>query len=190
VLVRVPATAGASPLRLVLALHGAGGNAKGGLAPLLPLADTHGLLLVAPTSQSSTWDAVTGRWGPDVRRIDDALAQVFGSYPIDPARLAVSGFSDGASYALSLGLANADLFTHVIAFSPGFIAPALRFGTPRVFLSHGRSDTVLPIDRTTRRIVAQLQRTHVPVEVHEFDGGHTVPGPIAEDAVRWLTETP
>jgi predicted esterase len=36
------------------------------------------------------------------------------------ATLAVSGFSDGASYALSIGPANGDLFTHVMAFSPGF----------------------------------------------------------------------
>ncbi|WP_433274429.1 alpha/beta hydrolase [Pseudonocardia xinjiangensis] len=190
VLVRVPATAGAAPLRLVLALHGAGGNAKGGLAPLLPLADAHGLLLLAPTSHAATWDAVTAGWGPDVRRIDDALARVFGSYPVDPTRLAVSGFSDGASYALSLGLANADLFTHVMAFSPGFIAPGPRAGSPRVFLCHGRHDTVLPIDRTTRRIVPQLRSARVPTEVREFDGAHTVPASIAEDAVRWLMHAP
>jgi poly(3-hydroxybutyrate) depolymerase len=42
---------------------------------------------------------------------------------VDPQRICVSGFSDGASYALSLGLANGDLFTHVAAFSPGFMRP-------------------------------------------------------------------
>ncbi len=31
------------------------------------------------------------------------------------------GFSDGASYALSLGVPNGDLFTHIVAFSPGFM---------------------------------------------------------------------
>src|SRR3954466_4365891 len=41
VLVQVPAPShsNAGPPRLVLTLHGAGGNAYGGLAPLLPLAD-------------------------------------------------------------------------------------------------------------------------------------------------------
>lgn len=186
VLVHVPAGAFATT-RLVLTLHGAGGNAEGGLAPLLPLADAHALLLVAPTSQDSTWDAVTGRWGPDVRRIDDALTQVFASHPVEPARVAVSGFSDGASYALSLGLANADLFTHILAFSPGFIPTAPRVGTPRVYLSHGRRDTVLPIDRTTRRIAPQLRAARIPTEVREFDGPHVVPTEVAEDAVHWLT---
>ncbi len=189
VLVRVPApsTEGAAPL-LVVALHGAGGDARGGLDPLLPYADPHRLLLVAPRSRDSTWDVITrGGWGADVRRIDEALHRVFATHPVDPTRVAISGFSDGASYALSLGLANADLFSHVVAFSPGFLLPTPRTGTPRVYVSHGRSDTVLPIDRTTRRIVPRLQAADIPTEVHEFDGSHAVPSDIAEDAARWLT---
>ena len=189
VLVRVPVSSpDAAPQRLVLALHGAGGQARDGLAPLLPLADAHRLLLVAPRSRDSTWDVIArGTWGSDVRRIDHALTRVFATYPVDPTRLTISGFSDGASYALSLGLANADLFTHVIAFSPGFLVPTPRSGAPRVYLSHGRADTVLPIDRTTRRIVPRLQAAGIPTEVHEFDGGHTVPPEIAGAAARWLT---
>jgi phospholipase/carboxylesterase len=189
VLVRIPApSADAGPPRLVLAFHGAGGDARGGLAPLLPHADRHRLLLVAPRSRGSTWDVITrGGWGADVRRIDQALDRVFATFAVDPTRLAVSGFSDGASYALSLGLANADLFTHIIAFSPGFVVPTPRTGTPHVYLSHGRADTVLPIDRTSRRIVPQLRAAGVPTEYHEFDGPHTVPPDVAEDAARRLT---
>jgi phospholipase/carboxylesterase len=189
VLVRFPTpSADAGPPPVVLAFHGAGGDARGGLGPLLPHADPHRLLLVAPQSRNSTWDAITpGGWGADVQRIDEALGQVFATYPVDPARLAISGFSDGASYALSLGLANADLFTHIIAFSPGFLVPTPRTGTPQIYLSHGRTDTVLPIDRTTRRIVPRLQAANIPTEVHEFDGPHTVPPDIADGAARWLT---
>jgi phospholipase/carboxylesterase len=175
-----------APARLILTLHGAGGDARAGLAPLAPLADAHRLLLLAPASEGSTWDALLGRWGPDVRRIDDALEDVFASYPVDPDRLAISGFSDGASYALSLGLANADLFTHILAFSPGYVVPVRPAGTPSVYISHGRADEVLPIDRTTRRIVAQLRSAGIPVEVHEFDGAHIVPPEIAEEGVRHL----
>jgi predicted esterase len=176
-----------APLRLVLSLHGAGGNARGGLAPLLPVADPHRLLLLAPSSLGRTWDAIRGRWGPDARRIDQALTQVFAAYPVDPAHLAISGFSDGASYALALGLANADVFTHVIAFSPGFLPIAPRVGTPRVYISHGRADTVLPIDATTRRIAPLLRAQGIPTQVREFDGPHLVPAEIAEDAIRWFS---
>jgi phospholipase/carboxylesterase len=189
VLVRVPTPSDdADPHHLVLTLHGAGGDARGGLAPLLPHADSHRLLLLAPSSRGNTWNVITeGRWGSDVQWIDRALTRVFADHPVDPARLAISGFSDGASYALSLGLANADLFTHIIAFSPGFLVPTPRTGTPRVYLSHGRADTVLPIDRTSRRIVPRLREAGIPTEVHEFDGPHVVPPDIAEDATRWLT---
>ena len=60
-------------------------------------------------------------------------------YAFDPAHIAVGGFSDGASYALSVGITNGDLFTDVIAFSPGFMAPARQQGKPRLFISHGES---------------------------------------------------
>jgi phospholipase/carboxylesterase len=191
VLVRVPVVAEGETgaLRLVLALHGAGGNAADGLALLLPFADAHRLLLVAPSSLDKTWDVISrGIWGSDVERINQALIQVFADYAVDPTHLAISGFSDGASYALSLGLVNGDLFTHIIAFSPGLLVSTSRSGSPRVYLSHGRFDTVLPIEQTSRRIVARLRKAGIPAEVHEFDGPHTVPPEIAEDAVRWLTE--
>jgi phospholipase/carboxylesterase len=190
VLVHASSQSNANPdlLRVVLTLHGAGGNARGGLAPLLPVADTYRLLLVSPSSRDRTWDVIIrGRWGADLERINQALTRIFATYPVDPTRLAISGFSDGASYALSLGLANADLFTHIIAFSPGFLIPTTRVGTPQVYISHGRADEVLPIDQTTRRIVPQLRAADIPTEVHEFDGPHIVTTDIAQDAMRWLT---
>jgi phospholipase/carboxylesterase len=175
------------PAVLVLTLHGAGGNALAGLRPLLPLADANRLLLLAPAAQGSTWDAIADSWGPDIERIDRALTEVFASYRVDSSRLVISGFSDGATYALSLGLANGDVFSHVIAFSPGFVIRTPRVGRPAVYASHGRHDAVLPIERTTRRIVALLRESHYPVVVREFDGSHTVPPAIAEDAIRWIS---
>jgi hypothetical protein len=56
-------------------------------------------------------------------------------------------FSDGASYALTLGLTNGDLLDSVLAFSPGFAAPMVTHGAPRVSISHSDDDRVLPIDR-------------------------------------------
>lgn len=76
---------------------------------------------------------------------DEALAHTFEHYTVDPSRVAIGGFSDGASYALSLGLGNGDLFRHIIAFSPGFAVPPRQLGSPRIFMSHGTKDRVLPI---------------------------------------------
>lgn len=184
-----PQYQGTTPLPFVLMLHGAGGNARGGMTPFVPAANLAGLILLAPSSHDQTWDAIMHTYGRDVRSIDRALDYVFKTYAIDPSHLAIGGFSDGASYALSLGLTNGDLFTHIIAFSPGFMVPASRHGTPRIYISHGRRDAVLPIEQCSRRIVPQLKREQYDVHYREFDGPHTVPVEIVRDAWEWFSES-
>ena len=187
-LLYVPAgyDAAARPAPLAVLLHGAGGAASGGLDLLRRRADATGLILLAPASQGRTWDVILGAYGPDADAIDRALAYVFTRYAVDPARVAVGGFSDGASYALSLGVSNGGLFTHVIAFSPGFMAPTRQEASPRVFVSHGTKDRVLSIDRCSRRLVPQLKRAGYDVRYREFDGPHTVPESIAQEALDWF----
>ena len=174
------------PAPLVVMLHGAGSTAHNGLAPLLPLADRHGLLLLAPDSRLRTWDGIMGSYGPDVRFLDQALTRLFQRHKVDATHLAIGGFSDGASYALSLGLSNGDLFTHIIAFSPGFVRSAWQQGKPQIYISHGKFDTVLPIDRCSRVIVPRLEREGYEVCYHEFNGIHTVPKSITREAVSWF----
>lgn len=176
----------AQPAPLILVLHGAGSSAYASLAPFLPMLDRAGLLLLAPDSRQQTWDVIMGNYGKDVSFIDQALTHVFNHYEIDTSRLAIGGFSDGASYALSLGLINGDLFTHIIAFSPGFIAPGIRQGKPRIYISHGTHDAVLPIEVCSRRIVPRLQREQYDVTYREFDGPHTIPLDIVREAWTWF----
>lgn len=174
------------PAPLVLMLHGAGSDAPNALSLLRNIADEAGFLLLAPTSRRSTWDIIIDRYGPDLTFINRALEQTFARYSVDTGRIAIGGFSDGASYALSLGVSNGDLFTHVIAFSPGFMSPAAERGKPRLFISHGTRDKVLPIERCSRRIVAQVERAGYDVRYREFEGAHTVPAEIAREAVKWF----
>jgi phospholipase/carboxylesterase len=170
-----------------LTLHGAGGDARSGISPFLHLADATGIVLLAPESRGKTWDVLVGAYGPDVGFIDRALEWTFDHLALDTRRLAITGFSDGASYSLSLDLNNGDLFTHVIAFSPGFLTTAGRRGKPPVFVSHGTHDRVLPIERCSRRIVPQLDHAGYPVRYREFDGPHTVPASIAREALHWFS---
>jgi phospholipase/carboxylesterase len=167
-------------------LHGAGGDAKESLGYLQKLADARGLVLVAPKSRGPTWDLLLEDFGPDTEALEHALTWVFLRYSVDPARVAIGGFSDGASYALSLGLNNGDLFTHVLAFSPGFAAPTARHGRPRLYVSHGIRDAVLRIDACSRRLVPRLQALGYEVLYREFDGPHTVPGEFTREAVEWF----
>src|SRR5690606_35719766 len=135
-----------------------------------------------------TWDVIAEhRFGPDVAFVDrmlEALARR-DDLAVDIAGVAVGGVSDGASYALSLGLANGDVFSAVLAFSPGFLAVPRPVARPRVFVSHGTADPVLPIDACSRAFVPQLRSAGYDVRFDEFDGGHTVPPPVADAAVRW-----
>ena len=144
------------------------------------------MVILAPDSRERTWDAIRGQFGPDVAFLDKALAKVFETVPIDRKRVAIGGFSDGASYAISLGLQNGDLFTHVAAFSPGFFVGNQRRGRPLFYVSHGKRDEILPFDATSRRIVPELEAANYSVRFKEFDGPHTVPAPIAREAFEWI----
>jgi phospholipase/carboxylesterase len=175
------------PAPLVVMLHGAGGSGRPHLRHLQSLAGETGMILLAPDSRLRSWDIIVqGGFGPDVAFLDRALAWTFERYAVDPARIAAEGFSDGASYALSLGITNGDLFSHVIAFSPGFMAPGGQEGAPRIYVSHGTRDAVLPIDSCSRRIVPRLKRAGYDVRYHEFDGPHTVPEELAREALDWF----
>jgi phospholipase/carboxylesterase len=179
-----------TPAPLVLLLHGAGEDARDGLAQLRGQADEPGIILLALSSCGPTWDSILdrGRYGSDIAAIDRALDHSFSRWAVDPSRVGIGGYSDGASYALSLGLANGDLFSHVLAFSPGFLAPAGQRGSPRIFVSHGTQDGWLPIDSCSRRIVPQLERAGYEVRYHEFEGGHVVPPAIAREAATWFAK--
>ena len=175
------------PAALALMLHGSGGEPEHGLSYLRKQADERNIILVAPASRAPTWDIIAGEsFDQDVIFIDQALALVFKAYAIDPEHMAIGGFSDGASYALCLGLSNGDLFTHILAFSPGFMYTMERTGKPAVFVSHGIGDRVLPVGPCSRRIVPQLEQQGYPLEYQEFEGTHEIPAPVAQRGIEWF----
>jgi phospholipase/carboxylesterase len=136
-----------------------------------------------------TWDMIyTGDYGPDVRFLDKALALAFSRCRIDQKKIALGGFSDGATYALSLGITNANFFSTVLAFSPGFVKPAVKTGKPRIFIGHGTQDEILPIDMTSREIVAALKEKNYPVKFEEFDGNHTMTRDEVAHAIDWFLQ--
>jgi predicted esterase len=185
-ILQMPSTPPPGPVPLMVFLHGAGGGAERLLARFGKAGDDAGVAVLAPDSRGSTWDAIRGGFGADVAYINRALERVFQIVAVDPARLAVGGFSDGATYALSLGLINGDLFRRVIAFSPGFVVEGGTHGQPRFFVSHGTADDILPIDRCSRRIVPALRQRGYDVTFREFDGGHEMPPAIATEGMAWL----
>ena len=176
----------ARPARLMLLLHGAGGAGASMLRRIPPLPDSLNTIVVAPDSRAPTWDFIRGPFGPDVAFIDSVLHAVFAQYRVDSTRVTVAGFSDGASYGLSLGMTNGDLFSRVIAFSPGMDGVIAPVGRPRIFVSHGTRDQVLAIDRTSRVIVPRLRARGYDMTYREFEGPHDLPEAVTREALRWL----
>jgi phospholipase/carboxylesterase len=174
------------PAPLLVTLHGRGGSALD-WDGFHPACEARNLVMLAIDSRGVTWDRIGGSFGADVAYIDEALAVTFDRCAIDPDLIGLAGFSDGASYALSLGPSNGDLFQHLIAFSPGLSAPAdTRYGSPRIWISHGRNDPILSSLRTEEVIVPELLDAGYFVTYVPFEGGHEVPPEIGSGALDWF----
>lgn len=174
---------------LMVFLHGANRTVDAFVERFRPFADAHGVMLLLPFAVVGTWDAIRYYFGPDVAAIDEAMRWTFAGVPVDPARLMLSGFSDGATYTLALGRANGDLFTRLVAFSPGFLIPVQPVRRPPILISHGRNDQVLPFENARDQIVPQLVKGGYDVDFRPFDGPHTVPLDLAEAEIARLGAT-
>lgn len=180
------ASAGGRPVPLLLVLHGGGGRADD-FRFMLPIAEERGVAVLLLDARHNTWDGIDSPFGPDVRFIDQALAHTFERVAIDPTRIALGGISDGGMYALSVGIVNGDLFTHLIAVAAGYMnPPGPPAGMPRIFLGHGRRDTVYSVSSTRDRLLPRLRRAGYDVTYLEFDGPHFITPDAARAALDWL----
>lgn len=185
-----PARAPAGALPVLILLHGAGGYPQGFLQKMEPLGDKLGVILIAPHSLDKTWDLIGQSpdqpWlGPDARRLDQSLADLFKHSAVDPSHVVLLGFSDGASYALSIGLSNPKLFTAIIALSPGMMVPPNRVDhRQQVFIAHGRSDHVLPFDGT-REMADELRRSGANIRFRPFNGDHQMDPESLTEGLQW-----
>ncbi len=186
-ILQLPKSQTSSPLPLLMFLHGAGQVAEDMFWYLGEAPDEAGLAVLVPHSRDETWDAISGgSFSANVEFLNRALERVFETVAVDPARIAIGGFSDGASYAISLGLINGDLFNRVSAFSPGFVISGANYGKPHFFISHGTHDHILPIDRCGRRIAAGLTARGYNVRFREFDGDHEIPAHVVREGLQWV----
>lgn len=188
------------PHPLLVILHGHGQAPQPFLRMFEKWADRCGAIVLAPVAEATTWDIIaqalefdgratrparpTLRFANDARRIDEGLKELFGAAPIDPNRVALLGFSDGATYALSLGLANPHLFPWIIALSPGFVLwPEQVARKQKVFIAHGTRDSRLDFTNTRDGIVKPLRAAGMDVEFRPFDGDHVMVASIMQEAL-------
>jgi len=133
-------------------------------------------LFFIPRSTSPTWDLLIGDDRPDLDFLEHAYAEIYRRVPIDHARQALIGYSDGASYALAIGLSNPRLFAAIMGWAAGFVVfdPSGAAPTdprPRILLEHGTDDPVFPFEQIALRNCAILRRLGYEVELRIDSGG-------------------
>ena len=171
---------------LVVMLHGFSGWGDNQRA-LFALAEELGFIVVAPESRDITWGMEAAGFDQDVRYIGAAFRHVGSLVNIDFDRVALGGQSDGAGYALTMGLAYGDTFNHlVILAGGGLIEPIRRKGKPKIFIAQGVKDTTMPPDVSGRKNAAQLKKDDYDVTYREHAGGHRTPPEITREAMLWF----
>ncbi|SAL47978.1 alpha/beta hydrolase [Caballeronia humi] len=176
------------PVPLFVMFHGAGGFPEKVLPFIEEHAEREKFLILASHSMYPTWDIVVGGSGPDLERLQRALVEVTSRYSVAPDHLAFAGFSDGASYALSIGITNGDIASHVIALSGGFMSVFTQEGAPKVFIAHGLSDEQLPVETSARVNVQKLKAAGYNVRYIEFNGPHAIQPAIVSMAIQFFLD--
>ncbi|MBS0450027.1 MAG: hypothetical protein JSS14_01830 [Proteobacteria bacterium] len=170
------------PAPLLCVLPGHGGVDGGLIDHVLDWASENGAHVIVASACGRTWDILEQGYGPDVVNIDAAIHWAQRNWSIDHSRVALAGFSDGASYALTIGLKNGDCISHLMAFSPGFVMPASPKGRPAIRVAHGSKDGVLPV-ACGQGIAQRLHDDGYHMQYEEFDGEHVAPREVVARAL-------
>ena len=188
---------------LIVLFHGAGQSARAMIDGTRAEADRCGCLLVAVQSKGATWDTIglvrdaaraeratpAELFGEDAGRVERALSAALSAADADRRSVVLFGFSDGASYALSLGLANPSLVRGVVAIAPGFhLEPAAINPKQRLFVAHSPADRVLPFRRTRDDTVASLRRAGFDLSFRPFDGGHRIDRTVLAEGLDFVLD--
>jgi phospholipase/carboxylesterase len=200
---------------LVMALHGGSGNGRGFLWSWLRDARSHGAILVAPTATADTSNKTTSNkatsnkttsnkttsnkttWAlmgedtdsPNLARILDAVR---GRWNVDPARLLLTGMSDGGTFCYVTGLQGASPFTHLAPVAATFhplmaeMADARRLRGLPIHIVHGRLDWMFPV-QVARQAREAFTAAGADVTYRELDDlSHTYPREMNAPILNWL----
>jgi len=178
---------------LVMALHGGSGHGADFLWTWLRDARSSGAILVAPTSRGQSWSLREPEI--DAARIDEIAHQVRARWNIDPARMLLTGMSDGGTFALVCGLREGSPFTHLApcsaALGPDAIerASATRLARLQVYLMHGLLDPMFPVSFARLANILLTSRGANVVYREIADLGHAYPREENARILAWLDTT-
>ncbi len=179
-----PQAASRTPTPVVIALHGAGGDEAMwlhayGAGKLKDLADTHGFIILSPSTYALTTN-------PRLARALLEQARLF--YTIDDSRITILGHSMGAQAAVNIAWSNATTYAGCLLFAGG--RPPLRPTTKGVptLVVLGGLDPIAPADSLTTAWNAAIARPGSDIQVRTVEeAGHTLLVTTELDrAIEWL----
>ncbi len=197
---------------LVTVLHGAGRQDEMLMKAYRDEADRRDALFLVPRSHHPTWDLIVeGGYGglppvaepevdaarPDLAFLEYAYDLIYRRYAIDRDRQAIVGYSDGASYGLSLALSNPEIYRAAMCWAAGFLAvdsrhpPAEDARKPHLLLEYGTHDELFPFEQVAVPMREQLREMGYPLEFRIDQGGrHWPSGEFQEAALDWFFSEP
>ncbi|CAE7628333.1 exgA [Symbiodinium pilosum] len=184
-------------LPLLIVLHGAGRSKEsvdGFVLPFSRISSRQNALVAIPMSLDNTWDlraaVATGQASADTAFISHIIDCLMRDYRVDAGRIALMGFSDGGSYALSLAVSNPGVFQAAMSWSAGYyqnapVASAASSSLPHIFHAHGRADELFNFEKVALPMRRSLRSSGHNVTSHNvLSAGHSAPSDFASLAAE------
>jgi phospholipase/carboxylesterase len=179
---------------LVMALHGGSGHGRLFLWSWLREVRGRGIILAAPTAIGDTWSLMEPQL--DSANLAHILEGISQRWPLDRARLLLTGMSDGGTFTLLSGLDDSSPFTHLAPVAASFHPLLLAMADPRrlaglpVYLVHGALDWMFPVSvaRTARRALTSAGANVTYREIDDLS--HAYPREEGTAILDWLLDQP
>lgn len=189
--------------RVLLMLHGTGGNEQEILALADSIDPTAGVLAPRGRVTEGGMNRWFRRFAEGSFDVDDVIARAAelasfvtwarGHYGIEDVPITAVGFSNGANIALAVAQLHPDVLSAVVAFS-GMYPFADRvvegdLSRSHLLVSNGETDAMAPLP-SVERLVAELTRKGADVTVTRREGTHGIHPAELAAAVTWLAARP
>lgn len=179
---------------LITVLHGAGRQDEMLVKACRSEPERRQALFFVPRSVAPTWDLIAGGGRVDLDFLEHAYDLIYRRYRVDAFSQCLIGYSDGASYALSVGLSNARFFSALMVWAAGFVVldPATADASapkPRLYLEHGTHDQLFAFEQVALPMKQNLEKAGYDVTFSVDEGGrHWPSGSFQSEALDWYFE--
>jgi phospholipase/carboxylesterase len=176
---------------LITVFHGAGRHEEHFVKACRGEPERCDALFLIPRSIGPTWDLIADRGEVDLEFLEYAWDLIYRRYPVDRERQVLVGYSDGASYALSMALSNPGFFDAALCWAAGFVVVD-RSAIPhpgskaRLYLEYGTHDPLFSFEQIAVPMRDNLRKAGYDVTFSVDEGGrHWPSGTFQREALDW-----